>query len=96
MNNKHHWTTFKTTFNTTFASLGEKVKAENTIHTLKIKCGDLDTYIATFKKLLALFRYKESEYSSLQMFKKGLPAALNITIIQNMDPVPTTLKEWIH
>jgi hypothetical protein len=54
---KQHWTDFKAAFDTTYADLSKKVKAKNTIHTLKMECGDLDTYIATFKKLLTLSGY---------------------------------------
>jgi hypothetical protein len=36
--------------------------------------GDIDTYIATFTKLLGQAGYKETEQGALNMFKKGVKA----------------------
>jgi len=43
--------------------------------------GDLDTYVATFNKLMTLARYMDTKYRALTLFKKGLPTPLNIAII---------------
>ena len=57
--------------------------------------GDIDTYIATFKKLLKLVGYQESEHGALAAFKKGLPNALNISIIRNTPSIPKNLEDYI-
>jgi hypothetical protein len=38
--------------------------------------------------------YKENEHGALSLFKKGLSDSLNIQIINNNNPVPSTLKGW--
>jgi hypothetical protein len=40
--------------------------------------------------------YKEAEHGSLELFKNGLPAGLNIRIINNSSTPPKTLKGWIE
>jgi hypothetical protein len=61
-----------------------------------MKDSDIDTYIATFKKLLKLAGYKEEEYGALNMFKQGLPLALNAHIIQNTMDTLKDLPSWIE
>jgi hypothetical protein len=56
--------------------------------------GNIDSYIATFTKLMKMAGYKENEHGALNLFKKRLPDGLNIWIINNNDPVPDTLKGW--
>jgi hypothetical protein len=58
--------------------------------------GDIDSYIATFIKLLKIAGYTETEHGSLELFKKGLPAGLNIRIINNSTTPPSTLRGWIE
>ena len=60
-----------------------------------MKDGDIDTYIATFKKLLKEAEYTENEQGALKMFKSGLPGRLNIHIINNSLTLPNTLEGWI-
>ena len=90
-----HWSKFKENFTKTFTDIAEGVKAEQSLQTLRMKNGDIDTYITTFKKLIKLAGYLESEHGTLKMFKEGLPNALNISIIRNTSPIPTTLATWI-
>jgi len=56
--------------------------------------GDIDSYIATFTKLMKMAGYKENEHRALSLFKKGLSDGLNIQIINNNDPISDTLKGW--
>ena len=93
-NNEHHWTTFKAAYEMMYTDLGEKVTAEHNIEKLRMEKGDLDTYITMFNKLMTLTSYQQGEHGALTMFKKGLPLALNISIIQNTDPIPMTLEDW--
>jgi len=53
---------------------------------------DLNTYITTFNKLMTLVGYTNSEQGALTLFKKGLLAPLNISIIQNTNPILLSLK----
>jgi hypothetical protein len=89
-----HWTTFKAAYNSAYANMGEKIQAENKLSTIKMERGDLDSYIATFNKLLALAGYTDTEYGALKLFKRGLPGPLNVSIVQNTTPIPQNLKDW--
>ncbi len=57
-----------------------------------MKDGNIDTYIATFKKLLKAMGYTKNEQGALKMFKSGLPSRLNIHIINNSLTIPNTLE----
>jgi len=61
-----------------------------------LSAGDIDSYIATFMKLLRMASYQETEHRSLKLFKKGLPGGLNIWIINNSISPPSTLQGWIE
>jgi hypothetical protein len=93
---KSHWRDFEKAFKDTFMDIAESVKAENDLKSLKITSGDINSYIATFIKLLKMAGYMESEHGSLELFKKGLPTGLNIWIINNSIAPPSTLKGWIE
>jgi hypothetical protein len=66
---EHHWTCFKTAFENTYTNLGEKVFADHSIQTLKMEKGDLDTYIATFSKLLEQAEHSNTDQGALNLFK---------------------------
>ena len=68
---------------------------EKELQQLHMKEGDVDTYVTTFKKLLRLAHYSETEHGAITMFKRGLPYGLAITIIRNTTTIPTTLEGWI-
>jgi hypothetical protein len=89
------WRKFEKAFTDTFTDIAKGVKADKELETLHMKDGNINIYIATFKKLLKLARYNEAKYSTLKMFKRGLPNGLNIGIITNNNPVPATLEDWI-
>jgi len=89
-----HWRDFEKSFKDTFMDIGEHVKAKNNLKTLKMTGGDIDSYIATFPKLMKMAGYRKNEHGALNLFKKGLPDGLNVRIINNNDPVPNTLKRW--
>jgi hypothetical protein len=91
-----HWRDFEKAFKDTFMDIAEGIKAENDLKSLKITSGDIDSYIATFMKLLKMAGYIESEHGSLKLFKKGLPAGLNIWIINNSTASLSTLRGWIE
>jgi hypothetical protein len=91
-----HWRDFEKAFKDTFTDIAESVKAENDLKSLKMTSGDIDSYIATFMKLLKMAGYTDSEHGSLELFKKGLPAGLNIWIINNSTAPPSTLRGWIE
>jgi hypothetical protein len=76
--------------------IAKSIKAENDLKSLKMTSGNIDSYTATFMKLLRMAGYQETEHGSLELFKKGLPGGLNIWIINNSISPPSTLKGWIE
>ena len=66
------WEDFTKSFKDTFTDIATGVKVENELQTLHMKDGDINTYIATFKKLLKAASYTENEQGALKMFKMGL------------------------
>jgi hypothetical protein len=73
-----HWKDFEKSFKDTFMDIAEHVKAKNNLKTLKMTGSDIDSYIATFTKLMKMAGYKENGHGTLSLFKKGLPDGLNI------------------
>jgi hypothetical protein len=95
-NFKSHWRDFEKAFKDTFMDIAKSVKAENELKNLKMMNGDINSYIATFTKLLKMAGYFETEHSSLVLFKQGLPRGLNIHIINNSTTPPDTLRGWVE
>jgi hypothetical protein len=89
-----HWIKFEAAFKDAYTDLGESVKAEQDLRSLRMQGGDIDTYIATFDKLLKLAGYHDNEHGALTLFKAGLPGSLNICIINNSASIPVTLAGW--
>jgi hypothetical protein len=73
-----YWKDFEKSFKDTFTDIAKHVKAENNLKALKMTGGDIDSYIATFTKLMKMAGYKENEHRALSLFKKGLSDGLNI------------------
>jgi hypothetical protein len=76
--------------------IAKSIKAENDLKSLKMTSGNINSYIATFMKLLKIAEYQETEHGSLKLFKKRLPEGLNIRIINTSTAPLTTLKGWIE
>ena len=55
------WNKFEKAFTDTYMDITKGVKANKDLQELHIKDSNIDTYIATFKKLLKLASYKEDE-----------------------------------
>ena len=81
-------------YETIYTNLRECINAEQEIERLRMEQGNLNTYIISFNKLMTLAGYSNMEQEALTLFKKGLPAPLNISIIQNTNPILLNLKGW--
>src|SRR6267154_5803354 len=95
-NNRELWDEFAKTFKDTYMDIAKGVKADRELQMLHMKDGDIDMYIATFKKLLKAAGYTENEQGALKMFKVGLHGGLNIHIINQSLTLPDTLEGWIE
>jgi hypothetical protein len=60
---KSHWRDFEKAFKDTFTDIAESVKAENDLKSLKMTSSDIDSYIATFIKLLKMAGYSTQRLS---------------------------------
>jgi len=93
---KELWDEFAKAFSDTYTDITKGIKAERELQLLRMKDGDIDMYIATFKKLLKVAGYTKNEQGALKMFKSGLPGRLNIRIINQSLTLPDTLEGWIE
>ena len=75
---------FKTAFTDTMSL--QKAKAEFCTCTIKMERGELDTYIAKFKRLARLAGYSLQDQMVLDWFGSGLNPGLYASIINNTDP----------
>jgi Retrotransposon gag protein len=57
-----HWRDFKKAFKDTFIDIAKSVKVENELKSLKITGSDINSYIATFTKLIKMASYLENEH----------------------------------
>jgi hypothetical protein len=60
-----HWKDFEKSFKDTFTDIAEHVKAENDLKMLKMTGGNINSYIATFTRLMKMAGYKESKHGAL-------------------------------
>ena len=73
-------------FKSAFTDTMSLQKAKDEFHTLKMERGELDTYIAKFKRLVRLAGYNLQDQMVLDRFGSGLNAGLYAAIINNTDP----------
>ena len=93
---EQHWADFKAAFDLAYSDMGEKMATDRKLQELRMINGDIDTYTAMFKMLLKQAGYAETEQGALKMYKRGLPAPLNIEVVRNNDPSPANLSDWIN
>jgi hypothetical protein len=56
--------------------------------------GDLNTYIADFKKLAQDAGYALNEKGALILFRKGLPFGLHKAVVDKAHPASITIDQW--
>ena len=79
-------------FNTAFTDTMSLQKAKAEFCSLKMERGELDTYIAKFKRLARLAGYNLQEQMVLDRFGSGLNPGLFTAIINNTNP--HTWLDW--
>ena len=90
---KTWWTDFKQAFKDTFTFTASKETALAQLEKLTMNKGDIDTYIATFDRLLAEADFTRTDKGALKMFKRGLNMMLKVNCIKRK-PKPVTMDEW--
>ena len=61
---------------------------------LEMKGWDVDTYIATFDRLVARAGWSASDKGIMEKFRNGLPRWLSLDIMRRYVDIPATLEEW--
>ena len=61
---------------------------------LEMKGWDVDTYIATFDRLVARAGWSASDKGIMEKFRNGLPRWLALDIMRRYVDIPATLDEW--
>ena len=61
---------------------------------LEIKGWDIDTYIATFNRLVAHAGWSTSNKGIMEKFQNGLVQWLALNIMHKYENIPATLDEW--
>ena len=81
-------------FNTAFPDTMSLQKAKAEFQNIKMEGGDLDTYIAKFKRLTRLTGYDLQNQMVLDWFGSGLTLGLFIAIVNSAEE-PRNWTEWI-
>ena len=61
---------------------------------LEMKGWDIDTYIATFDRLVARTGWSTSDKGIMEKFQNGLVWWLALDIMHKYENIPATLDEW--
>ena len=61
---------------------------------LEMKGWDIDTYIATFDRLVARAGWSASDKGIMEKFRNGLARWLALDIMHKYENIPATLDEW--
>jgi Retrotransposon gag protein len=86
------WTNFKQKFKDAYTNSNKKRAAYDTLMTLQMKEGDIDTYIATFDNLLAKAGWTRGEEAA-DFFQRGLDDGVKCKVLHRQT-WPVTLQEW--
>jgi hypothetical protein len=89
------WTDFRNTFTTAFTNTTERQRAVTTLHDLKMKGDDLNTYIARFRALARKAGHPLDNPGTMDNFARGLKKGLLMAILTRWNQVPTTFQEWV-
>ena len=91
-NEEHLYDEVMDSFKTAFTDMMSLQKAKAEFRTIKMEKGELDTYIAKFKRLARLARYSLQDQMVLDRFGSGLNPGRYASIINNTDP--RTWLDW--
>jgi hypothetical protein len=87
------WDIFKAEFCRAFTDTAREQNVYKKLVALKMTGGDLDTYIADFKKLVQDAGYHLDEKGALILFRRGLPYRLHKVIADKTHPAPVMIDQ---
>ena len=88
------WTEFETAFQAAYQDTTRAQDAYTTLMQLEMKGMDIDTYIATFDRLVACAGWSASDKGIMEKFRNGLARWLALDIMHKYMDIPATLDEW--
>ena len=88
------WTEFETAFQAAYQDTTRAQDAYTALMQLEMKGTDIDTYIATFDRLVARTGWAASDKGIMEKFRNGLARWLALNIMHKYVDIPATLDEW--
>ena len=88
------WNMFLRDFQLAFTDTTKVQSAHQELLDLKMKPGDLDSYISSFEHLRTRTGWGADDAGTIMMFKKGLTNGLHCAILEKTMPRPDTLRGW--
>ena len=88
------WTEFETAFQAAYQDTTRAQDAYTALMQLEMRGWDIDTYIATFDRLVARAGWFASDKGIMEKFQNGLARWLALDIMHKYENIPATLDEW--
>jgi hypothetical protein len=88
------WNDLITAFDTAFTDTTQKQKAYRLLHQIKMREGNLDSFVSVFKQLAKKAGYDLTAQGTIDLFYRGLTRDL-LQAIMTRDTQPDTFQEWV-
>ena len=90
------WNMFLRDFQLAFTNTTKVQSAHQELLDLKMKPGDLDSYISSFEHLRTRAGWGADDAGTIMLFKKGLTNGLHHAVLEKTTPHPDTLRGWFE
>ena len=90
------WNMFLRDFQLAFTDTTKVQSVHQELLDLKMKPGDLDSYISSFEHLCTCAGWGADNTGTIMLFKKGLTNGLHCTVLEKTTPRPDTLHRWFE
>ena len=91
--NETLWTEFETAFLTAWTDTLKKQNVFDQLMCLMMNGWDVDTYIATFDRLMLAAGWDSDSEGTIARFREGLSKGIHSKALDR-DRIPRTIKEW--
>ena len=88
------WNMFLRDFQLAFTNTTKVQSVHQELLDLKMKPGDLDSYISSFEHLHTCAGWGADDAGTIMLFKKGLTNGLHHAVLEKTTPHPDTLRRW--
>jgi Retrotransposon gag protein len=93
---EHLWRFFEREFRTAFTDTTRKQTAHQKFLDCRMKGDDLDNYLAEFDHWRSEAEWGENDVGTITQFRRGLKDGLHKAILQQTNPRPVSLREWVN